>query len=150
VAVLYQRLLGMLGGCTVIRNDILECFILGYALDMQDDGFGRPIAFAQLRNEVTEKCGDCSNDELLDALYNLQTDHTELGKFFPHPSGYELASFEDVRNTAHWKSFFYGDPFRLKVLPPGRVRFQRLQEQLRQELQPVEAPPVRRPIGFVV
>src|ERR1700730_472172 len=121
----------MHGGCKVIRNDILECFILGYALEMQDDGFGRPISFAQLRNEVIEKCGNCPNDELLDALYNLHRDHAELGKFIPLDGKYQLVSFERVRNTPRWKDFLYGELFRLKVLPSGRVRFQRLQDQLR-------------------
>jgi hypothetical protein len=133
---------------TLIRNDILQCFILGYALEMQDDGFGRPIGFAQLRNEIVSKCGDCQNDEILDALYNLRRDHAELGKFFALGGKYRLISFEKVRNTPKWNDFLYGEPFRLKVLPQGRVRFQELKEQLRRELQPVEPPPARRPIGF--
>src|SRR5271170_4792038 len=117
------------GDLDVIRNDELECFILGFGLEIPDEGLGRPVALAPLWLAAKEKCGDCDMDELLDALYNLNPIHAGLKKFFPFDGKYQAVSFERVRNTPKWKDFFYGDPFRIKVLPPGRVRYQQLAEE---------------------
>jgi pyrimidine deaminase RibD-like protein len=110
----------------VIRSEELECFILGFGLEIPDEGLGRPVALTPLWVEAKEKCGDCNVDEVLDALYNLNPNHAELHKFVPLDGKYQAVSFERKRHTPKWKDFFYGDSFRIKVLPPGRVRFQRL------------------------
>jgi len=102
-----------------------------------------------LWKDVKEKCGECAVEEVLDALYNLQPGHAQLGKFVAMPSGYQLVSFERVRHTPKWKDFFYLDAFRVKVLPAGRVRYQRLAEQLGQEMAKAATVPARRPIGFL-
>lgn len=114
----------------MIRNEVLEHFILGYGLEIPDEGLGRPVAFSQLQLAAKETCADCSADEVLDALFNLDREHAELNKFVPLGDKYQAVSFERVRRTPRWKEFFYGDPFRIKVLPAGRVRFQELDEQV--------------------
>ncbi|HWY53055.1 MAG TPA: hypothetical protein VNZ03_01240 [Terriglobales bacterium] len=113
----------------MIRNEVLEHFILGYGLEIPDEGRGRPVALPQLQLAAKAKCPNCSMDEILDALFNLDREHAELNKFFPFGEKYLPVSFETVRPTTKWKEFFYGDPFRIKVLPAGRVRFQELAEK---------------------
>ncbi len=71
-------------------------------------------------------------DEILDALYNLNLGHAELYKFVPLAGKYQAVSFERRRRTPKWKEFFYGEPFRIKVLPPGRVRFQKLSAEMKE------------------
>lgn len=108
----------------VIHTEMIECFILGFGLEMPDEGLGRPIGLMPLWAAVKEKCGDCNLDELLDALYNLDRSHAELNKYILLDAGYQAVSFERKRCTPKWKDFFYGDPFRIKVLPAGRTRCQ--------------------------
>ena len=129
----------------MIRSEIIECFILGFALEIQDGGLGRPTQLAPLREALQARCGDCELDELLDALYVLSDQHAELYKFV----GPGLKSdFRRVKNASRWRAFFNGQ-FRVKVLPEGRVRFQTLEEKLRQELAAAETQPKPRlPIGF--
>ena len=115
----------------MIRNELLEHFILAFGLEIPDEGRGRPIALTSLWLAAKEKCGDCDLDEVLDALYNLNPNHAELNKFVPLGEKYQAVSFERMRNTPKWKDFFYGDPFRIKVLPQGRVRYQVLAESAR-------------------
>jgi hypothetical protein len=103
---------------------MLECFILGFGLELPDEGLGRPIGLMPLWAAVKEKCGECSLDEVLDTLYNLDRNHAELNKFVPLDGRYQAVSFERKRRTPKWKDFFYGDPFRIKVLPAGRTRYQ--------------------------
>jgi len=113
----------------MIRNEVLEHFILGYGLEIPDEGRGRAVALSQLQLAAKVKCSDCSIDEILDALFNLDQKHAELNKFFSYGDKYLPVSFETVRPTTKWKEFFYSDPFRIKVLPAGRVRFQELAEK---------------------
>ena len=113
----------------MIRNEQLECFILGFGLEVADEGWGRPIGLNALWFAAKEKCGDCKQDELLDALHNLNPNDAELYKFVPLDGKYQAVSFERKRRTDDWKTFFYGDSFRIKVLPPGRVRYQKLCEE---------------------
>jgi pyrimidine deaminase RibD-like protein len=121
------------GDSVVIRNEALECFILGFGLEVPDEGRGRPIGLNALWLAVKEKCGDCKVDEVLDALYNLNPGHAELHKFVPLEGKYQALSFERWRPNAKWKDFFYGDPFRIKVLPPGRVRYQKLCAEMEED-----------------
>lgn len=115
----------------MIRSDILEHFLLGFGLAIPNNDLGRPTTIGQLGLAATEKCGDCDG-ELLDALYNLQTAHAELKKYIAIVGGFQSVSFERVRNTPQWQSFFTHGTFNIKVLPPGRIRFEKLDEELRQ------------------
>lgn len=118
----------------MIRNDILECFILGYALEIPNNGRGRPTSITQLWLAAREKCGECGMDELLDALYNLQRDYAQLEKYVNIGAGWHSVDFE--RNTQKWEDFFMVGYFNIKVLPGGRLSFQRLFSQLQPELPP--------------
>ena len=139
----------------MIRNDIVECFILRFAMEVRDDDFGRPTRLTPLWLAVQDKCGDCVMDEVLDALYNLQEECADLNKFVAaNAVPYRVVHFGQVRHTPQWKDFFNGE-FRIKVLPAGRVRYQKLMDQLQRELSqaaPSTVPPDqaahRRPIGF--
>jgi len=116
----------------MIRSDILERFLLEYGLAIPNNGLGRPTTIAQLEVAANEKCGDCDR-ELLDALYNLQPDYAELRKYVAVGGGFQgVVSFERVRNTPQWQDFFTRGSFIIKVLPPGRIRFQKLDEELQQ------------------
>src|SRR5882762_4773457 len=117
----------------MIRSEILEHFLLAYGLAVPNNGLGRPTSIAQLEVAVTEKCGDCDG-EILDALYNLSAEHAELRKYAAVLGGGVQSpdSFEPVRKTPHWQDFFTHGSFNIKVLPPGRIRFQKLDEQLQQ------------------
>jgi pyrimidine deaminase RibD-like protein len=115
---------------SVIRNEVLEWFLLGFGLQIPDNGLGRPTTITPLWLAAREKCGDCEMDEVLDALYNLGPDHAELSKFVEVGGGFQPVSFERRRNTPQWKDFFTRGDFRVKVLPAGRVRFQKLDELL--------------------
>ena len=112
----------------MIRSEILERFILGYGLEVPDEGLGPPVSFSQLWKAARENCGECSADELLDALFNLEREHAELNKFYLVGNQYLPSSFESRRPKSNWKEFFYGDSFRIRVLPPGRRRFEKLGE----------------------
>ena len=127
----------------MIRNDVLGWFLLGFGLEIPNNDLGRPTTLTPLWLAAKEKCGDCSMDEVLDALYNLGRDDAELYKLVPLGGGFQPVSFERKRNTAHWKEFFCRGSFYIKVLPGGRLRFQRLFAQLQAEL-----PPVRPRVGF--
>jgi len=121
----------------VIRNDILECFILGYALEIPNNGRGRPVSWGQLCLAAKEKCGDFDSEELLDALYNLGQTNADLYKFLPTDSElypFQPVSFEVERAKANWADFFMVGSFNIKVEPAGRLRFQQLWEQLQSEL----------------
>ncbi len=64
----------------MIRNEVLEWFLLGFGLEMADNGLGRSTTITPLWLAAKEKCGDCDIDEVLDALYNLSPNHAELNK----------------------------------------------------------------------
>ena len=116
----------------MIRSEILEHFLLGFGLAIPNEGRGRPTNIAQLEVAANERCGDCDG-EMLDALYNLRPEHAELLKWVPMEGGFHSpVSFERMRNTPKWQDFFTHDSFNIKVLPPGRIRFQKLDEQLQQ------------------
>ena len=118
----------------MIRNDILECFVLEYALEIPNNGRGRPMSITQLWLAANKKCGECDMDELLDALYNLHHDYAQLVKYVNTGVGWHSVNFE--RNTPKWEDFFMIGYFNIKVLPGGRLRFQRLFSQLQPELPP--------------
>ena len=112
----------------MIRSEILECFLLGFDLQMPNEGRGRPTNITQLQIAACEKCSDCSKEELLDALYNLRTDHAELTKFVGLPTGqFQAVNFNRVRNTQEWSDFFMVRRFNIKTLPAGRRRFEELE-----------------------
>lgn len=77
----------------MIRNDILECFILGYALEIPNDGRGRPMSITPLWLAAKERCGECEMDELLAALYNIQSDHAQIEKYVNVGSGWQVVGF---------------------------------------------------------
>lgn len=111
----------------MIRSEILEHFLLEYGLAIPNNDLGRPATITQLELAAKEKCGDCDG-ELLDALYNLRREHAELWRYNLGAS----VSFERVRNRPDWKNFFTFGTFNVKVMPPGRIRFEELDEKLRQ------------------
>jgi hypothetical protein len=69
----------------------------------------------------------------------LQTAHAELKKYVAVGGGFQSVSFERDRNTPQWQDFFTHGTFNIKVSPPGRIRFQKLDEELQQAkaMQPV-------------
>jgi hypothetical protein len=139
----------------MIRNDVIECFILGFGLEIPDNGVGRPTQLTPLWLAVQEKCGDCRVDEVLDAIYNLSEEHADLYRFAVGDAApYLTTNFELMRRRPQWKEFFNRE-FRIRVLPPGRVRYQNLMDQLQREPShaepsaiPPQQPAQRRQIGF--
>lgn len=115
----------------MIRSEILEHFLLGFGLAIPNNGLGRPTTIGQLGLAANEKCGDC-DAELLDALYNLRPEHAELRKYVAVGGGFQSVSFERARNTPQWQDFFTHGTFNIKVLPAGRVRFEKLDEEVQQ------------------
>jgi pyrimidine deaminase RibD-like protein len=116
---------------TVIQSEQLEWFLLGFGLELPDDGLGRPTSITPLWLAAKETRVECDMDELLDSLYNLSPSHAELYKFVAVRGGFQRVSFELLRNTQQWKEFFTRGDFRINVLPQGRVRFQQLRESRR-------------------
>jgi pyrimidine deaminase RibD-like protein len=112
----------------VIQSEQLERFLLGFGLELPDDGLGRPTTITPLWLAANEVRLDCDMDELLDSLYNLSPNDAELYKFVAVRGGFQRVSFGLQRNTPQWKDFFIKGDFRIKVLPQGRVRFQQLDE----------------------
>jgi pyrimidine deaminase RibD-like protein len=112
----------------VIRSEKLECLILGHGLEFPYLGEeGRTTNVGQLCVVATEKCGDCSMDEVADALYSIEPDHAELKRY--DYSGPENQVFQFDRHDPKWREFFNGY-FNIRVLPAGRRRFEMLSEQL--------------------
>jgi hypothetical protein len=130
----------------VIRNDILECFILGYALEIPNNGRGHPTSITPLWLAAKERCGECEMDELLAALYNIQSDHAQIEKYVNVGAGWQVLGFD--RNHRSWEDFFMVGYFNIKVLPGGRLRFQKLCEELEKELPPQSPPQPSARIGF--
>jgi len=119
----------------MIRNDVLHWFFLGFGLESPDGrDIGRSTNITQLWLNAKDKCFDCETKEVLDALYTLLREQAELVKFVPVGGGFQSVSFERVRNTSGWTDFLMTGYFNIKVLPEGRVHFQRLTEQLRREI----------------
>lgn len=112
------------------RNDMLHWFILGFGLSGPDDDLGRPSNISQLWQDAKEKCFDCDRNEVLDALYTLPREHAALIRFVSAGEGFHPVSFERVRNTKDWTDYFMIGDFNVKVLPEGRIHYQRLSEQL--------------------
>jgi hypothetical protein len=131
----------------VIRNYVIECLILDFADAIRNNGLGRPTSITQLWLTVQEKCGDCSMDEVLDALYNIQPVHASIVKWTSQGSEFQSVNFDEVRNTPSWQDFLMVGYFNIKLLPAGRRQLQTLSEHLMAQLPPFEPP--RRPIGFV-
>jgi len=86
------------------------------------------MSITQLWLAANEKCGKCDMDELLDVLYNLHHDYAQLEKYVNTGAGLHSASFD--QNSPKWEDFFMIGCFNIKVLPGGRLRFQRLFSQL--------------------
>jgi pyrimidine deaminase RibD-like protein len=109
------------------RSETLEFFLLGFGLDVPNEGYGRPTNITQLQIAAKEKCADCSREELLDALYNLPAVHAELIKFVARPAReFQRVSFKRIRRTRKWSDFFSDGQFNIKTLPLGRRRFEEL------------------------
>jgi len=115
----------------VILSDKLECFILGYGLEIPNQGeYGRSTSLGQLSVAARDKCGECSTDRMSDALYSLQSDHAELKKFVY--DGPEIHAVRFDRNNPKWREFLWGY-FNVIVSPAGRRRFEQLSEQLQDD-----------------
>ena len=112
------------------RNDVLHWLILGLGLSGPDDDLGRPSSISQLWQDAKEKCFDCDRNEVLDALYTLPREHAALIKLVSAGEGFHPVSFERVRNTKGWTDYFMLGDFNVKVLPEGKVHYQKLSEQL--------------------
>jgi hypothetical protein len=92
-------------------------------LELNDNSLGRPATFTQLWLAAKEKYGECDQEAILDSLYNLNPKDAELVRYVPLGGGFQSVSFERRRNVPQWKDFFTQGDFRIKVLPPGRVRY---------------------------
>ena len=115
----------------MIRSEKLERFLLGYSLEIPDgDGNGRSMTFTQLLNDVNRRCLICDQNELLDALYNLNPEHAVLQEYFPNVRGF--VSFEKGRRLRDWRQFFMSGEFNIKPMPGGRKQFEQLSTQLEQ------------------
>ena len=110
----------------MIPSEKLEWFVIGFALELPNEGYGRPTSLTQLLLAAREKCGYCEFDHLLDVLYNLDPNDVELLKFPPNPN-LRPVTFDRCRGYRRWHDFFQGQ-FNIKVLPKGRIRFERLTE----------------------
>jgi hypothetical protein len=138
----------------VIRSEILQCFILDYAQKVTDNGNGRPTSKVQLLAAAKEQCGECSSDELLDAIFNLGNSIADVFGYVSSPSQPEgfftKVSFEQFRNSPKWRDFFENQAdFRIKAEPAGRVRCEKLKEQLDKDLAEAAQPQVKRKsVGF--
>jgi hypothetical protein len=115
---------------SMTHNDVLHWLILGFGLAATDDDLGRPTDISQLWQDAKEKCFDCERDEVLDALYTLPREYAALIKFVSAGEGFHPVSFERVRNTRDWTDYFLIGNFNVKVLPEGKVRYEKLSEQL--------------------
>lgn len=67
---------------------------------------------------------------MLDALYTLPREDAALIKPVSAGEGFHPVSFERVRNTVDWTNYFLDGDLSVKVLPEGRVHYQKLSEQL--------------------
>lgn len=111
----------------------LELFILEFALQISDNGYGRPTSVPNLLNHAKAKLGDVDPARMISALCALNPRHASLihfvGKGFP-------VTFERVkkyRNPSPMK--FFESNFNVKVLAEGERRI----EDLRAELAPKPA-----------
>jgi pyrimidine deaminase RibD-like protein len=112
----------------VILSEKLECLILGHGLEIPYLGEqGRTTSVGQLWFMAKEKYGECSADEMTDALFRLQPDHAELKKYVYN--GTETQVFRFARSDPHWRDFF-NEYFNISVSPAGRQRFEILCEKL--------------------
>jgi len=59
----------------VIQNEILEWFILDWAQAVPNEGRGRPTTITPLHLAAKKRCGECTMDALLTALFNLGSDN---------------------------------------------------------------------------
>jgi hypothetical protein len=131
----------------MIRNDLIHWLLLGLGLEFPDDrNIGRDLNITQVWLKVKEKCFECDMGEVLDALKTLRREHAEVCKILPVSGGFQRVSFERVRNTNRWIDFLMTGYFNIRVLPEGRVNYQRLSEQISREFPPPEPPSL--PIGF--
>src|SRR6267154_5691659 len=69
-AILYRKVHRAIEGiiqaeARVTRSEKLERFILGFGLQIRDEGFGRATSLSSLLIDVQKECGDCDQDALL-------------------------------------------------------------------------------------
>lgn len=121
----------------MIPNETITHFVLQYGLA----GFaqGQRTTLPTLLTEAEKHCGGCTRRELLDALYALRPADVEYQQLISGNRGM-LHPIRFERNSVHWEKFFDAE-FCIRVLPEGRTRFQRLNQQLRDERPSREAPP---------
>ena len=112
------------------RNDMLQWLILRSGLSGPNEDLGHPTNISQLWQDAKEKCFDCERNEVLDALYTLPRGFAALIKFVWAGEGFHPVCFERVRNTKDWTDYFMIGDFNVKVLPEGKVHYQKLSEQL--------------------
>lgn len=112
------------------RNDTLQWLILRFGLSGHDEDLGRLTNISQLWQDAKETCFECDQNEVLDALYTLPREYAALIKFVSAGEGFHPVSFERVRNTKGWTDYFVIGDFYVKVLPEGKVQYQRLSEQM--------------------
>lgn len=112
----------------MLLSEILERFLLGYGLKVQGDR-GRPANITSLLVDAQKEHRSCTDDELLDALYNSRPENVRIDKFVNEESRFLPLD----RSDPAWKDFFYTGYFNIKTLPPGRLRLEKLSEQLDRE-----------------
>jgi hypothetical protein len=114
----------------VLRSEVLERILLGFGLQTQS-GRGRPANISELLREAQEERPDCTDKELLDALFNLDPKNVKIDKFVNQGAGGQFVCFD--RSVADWKGFFYTGYFNIETLSPGRRRFEVLSAQTEHE-----------------
>ena len=119
------------------RNDVLHWFILGFGLAGAQDELGRATYLSELWTSARKKCFECNQAELLDALYTLSREEAALIKVVSAGEGAHPISFARVRNTNDWPNYFTAGPFSVKVLPEGKLHYQKLSEELEKGAQPL-------------
>ena len=112
------------------RNDDLQWFILGFGLSGSDDNLGRPSNISRLWENAQGQGIACDRNEFLVALYTMPWVHAALIKFVSVGEGFHPVSFERVRNTTDWPDYFLGGEFHVKVLPEGKVHYQKHSDEL--------------------
>lgn len=113
------------------RNDELQWLILKIGISgTHHDDLGRTTNISELWHEARKLFSECAMDELLDALYTLPREQAALIKWVSAADELHPVSFERIRNTKGWTFYFLDGDFNVKVLPEGRLHFQKLSEEL--------------------
>lgn len=112
------------------RNAELQWLILKFGISGPHDDLGRSTNISELWHEARGQFSECDMDELLDALYTLPREQAALIKWVSAGDELHPVSFERIRNTKGWTYYFLDGDFSVKVLPEGRVHWQKLSEEL--------------------